>query len=95
MNQPDYVSFTEYFELEGHSIYFAIHPEMAPYKNSIKPTDRYFVYCIDLVYGSCTFIVEQDEKYKWFAEQYPPFIDSDLIRWIGERIEFTTKQELG
>lgn len=67
---------------------------MAPYKNSIKPRDRYFVYCIDPTHGSCTFVVELDEKFAWFAEQYPPFIASDLLSWIGERIEFKTKQEL-
>lgn len=94
MEQPDYGSFTEYFELEGHSIYFAVHPEMNPYKNSILATGQYFVYCIDPIHGSCHFIIEQDEKYKWTSEHLPSFINPDLVGWIGERIEFKSKQDL-
>jgi hypothetical protein len=94
MEQPDYGSFTEYFEVGGQSIYFAVHPEMAAYKNSIIGTGRYYVYCIDPVHGSCYFTVKQDEHNTWTSESIPPFIDPDLVGWIGERIEFKSKEDL-
>ncbi len=72
MEQPEYGSFTEYFDVGGQSVYFSIHPEMYPAAEGIAPTGRYFVYCIHPTQGSCHFIVEQDEQFAWFSEYHPP-----------------------
>jgi len=71
--------------------YISIHPEMAPKTKGISPTGRYFIYCLHYVKGSCTFIVEQNEYCNWIANTHPPFIDQDLIDWIGKKIESLSK----
>ena len=87
MEQPEYGSFAEYFDIGGQSVYFSIHPEMSPGGKSIVPTGRYFVYCIHPELGSCHFMIQQDEHDAWDCEHHPPFIDQNFITWIGERIE--------
>lgn len=78
MEQPDYGSLTEYFDLNGQSVYFSIHPEMYPAETGIAPTGRYLIYCIHPVHGSCHFIVEQDKDYVWQSEHYPHLLTRKL-----------------
>jgi len=65
-----YGSFSSPFE---HG-YIYVHPEMAPAAKGISPTGRYFVYCLHNTYGTCHFILKQNENCEWMAEVYPPFI---------------------
>ena len=86
MDQPNYGSFTTHFDIEGESMFIAIHPEMYQAKQGISPSGRYFIYCIHPERGSCTFILEQDEHGTWFSERLPPFIDENLVAWLGRQI---------
>ena len=82
-----YGSFEVVYQDEKHTWYLAIHPEMCPAVAGIKPTGNYFVYCIDPTYGSCCFLVEQDENCAWFCDQPPTFVTKDFVRKIGTQIE--------
>lgn len=91
MKLPDYGFFIEYINIHGQNICLFIHPEMYPAKDGIAPTGKYFIFCIHPVHGSCYFIVEQNERYVWFSQNCPPFIDQNLIASIGDRIELKSK----
>ncbi len=71
--------------------YISVHPEMVPVAKGISPTGRYFIYCLHTTYGTCHFILNQNENCDWIAETHPPFIDANFIAWIGEKIETSSK----
>ena len=77
-----YGTFCVEFEAAGEKGMLMILPEMEPAEVGIKPTERYFIYCIHLERGGMSFIIEQDEKEEWYSDRLPPFIDADLVAWI-------------
>lgn len=86
MDQPNYGSFTTYFEIEGENAFLAIHPEMKPTIVGIKLSGRYFIYCIHPKRGSCTFVLQQDEHGTWYSTDLAPFIDESLVAALGRQI---------
>lgn len=82
-----YGSFNISFKQAGEPWYMAVHPEMCPAQQGIKPSGRYFVYCIHPMAGSMTFIVEQDEECKWICQGKPQYISDLFVEWVGKQIE--------
>ena len=80
-------SFALTFTDRGHTWYLAIHPEMVPVNKGISPSGNYFIYCTHPTRGSCSFIIEQDEHCNWLSTCHPPYIPSEIIGWLGARIE--------
>lgn len=64
---------------------------MAPVKVGLKAMGSYFIYCVHPERGGMSFIIEQDEKEEWYSDRLPPFIDAELVAWIGEQIEEKNK----
>ena len=84
-------SFNMPFTEDGQPGYLSINQEMRPYKNSVTPTDRYYIYCMHPKYGSCTFIVVQIKGNAWVSEIHPPYITNMFIERIGIMIENQNK----
>ncbi|MEO6001481.1 MAG: hypothetical protein ABIN89_31805 [Chitinophagaceae bacterium] len=82
-----YGTFTIEFPAGGNNGLLNINPEMAAANIGIKPTGRYFIYCVHPERGSCSFILARNENNVWFSERHPAFIDPELITWIGGQIE--------
>jgi len=82
-----YGSFSESFDVNGQSGLLFIHPEMSAATFGMAPTGRYYIYCFYPRKGSCVFIVEQNEKFMWFARFSAPYVSHEFIRWIGCKIE--------
>lgn len=82
-----YGAFSIEFETENNKLLLTIHPEMTAATIGIKPTGRYFIYCVHPERGSGSFILEQDMNTIWVSERHPPFIEPGLIPWIGQQIE--------
>ena len=75
------------FQFAGEPGYLSIHPQMSQAKKGVSPTGLYFVYCMHPVYGSCTFVIDQNDKGVWDSERHPPFIMKSFIQEIGLQIE--------
>jgi hypothetical protein len=82
-----YGVFSLEFETGNNKGLLTIHPEMGQAKIGIRPTGRYFIYCVHPERGSGSFILEQDMNTIWVSERHPPFIEPGLIPWIGQQIE--------
>ncbi len=89
MEQVDfaYGSFNINFKDGNDLWYLAIHPEMYPAREVIKPSGNHFIYLIHPTQGSVSFIFEQDENCRWFCEHRPAFFFNWFIDWIGRQIE--------
>lgn len=82
-----YDAFSLEFEHAGEKGMIHIIPEMAPARVGLKALGSYFIYCVHPERGGMSFIIEQDEKDKWICDRLPPFIEPELVSWIGATIE--------
>jgi len=82
-----YCSEENSFDIELENGYVSVHVEYKCDEDVLTPTGKYFIYLLHPKRGSCTFILEMNDKGQWVADHKPPFVTDDIIATISKGIE--------
>ena len=94
MNDADFFlgKFDLIWDDDGDPFYLAVFPQIVPAPNEgLMPSGNYFIYGVQPWFGSCFFILEQDENCQWQCERPPGYVSLELIEWLGLQIESRNK----